>query len=296
MKLCSILTFLVFAATLTYASDTRTLNVNGLTRRYILHVPAAQAKQSMPLVIVLHGGGGNASSMERYSRFSVLADREDFLVAYPDGIDHHWNDGRQELSNSADDVSFISALIDDVARSFRVDTARVYATGISNGGMMSNRLACELSDRIAAVGLIASSGGAEIMRTCHPAKPVGYVLIAGTADPVVPFIGGAVRILGGRSRGEVIGADKTTQFWAKANGCGNDPQDRTLPDVAHDGTIVRVREYRGCTRPTLLYSIEGGGHTWPSARPYLPAAIVGRTSRQIDATEVLWDFFHSVKK
>jgi len=285
---------LMLLAPLVFASDVHTVNASGVTRQYILHVPANVGGAPAPLVIVLHGGGGNGSSMERYSRFDPVADREKFLVAYPDGLDRGWNDGRGEIGHSADDVAFIGALIDDVSRIAKVDAKRVYVTGISNGGMMSNRLACELSDRIAAAALVASSGGAVAMKTCRPARAVGYLIIAGTADPIVPYSGGTVRILGGRSRGEVVGAEATIRFWAKANHCSGEPTARALPQHSNDGTSVRVEEFSNCQMPTELYRVEGGGHTWPSSRPYLPKSIIGLTSTQIDATEVIWAFFSRI--
>jgi polyhydroxybutyrate depolymerase len=286
----------VCVAPLAFASDTHTLNVSGVTRQYILHVPTGVGTTPAPLVIVLHGGGGNGSSMERYSRFDGVADREKFLVAYPDGLDRGWNDGRGEIGHSSDDVAFIAALIDDVSRLAKVDRKRVYVTGISNGGMMSNRLACELSDRIAAVALVASSGGAVAMKTCRPAKPLGYLIIAGTADPIVPYSGGTVRILGGRSRGEVVGAEATIRFWAKANQCSDESTTRALPERTTDGTSVSVQEFANCEMPTKLYRVEGGGHTWPSGRQYLPKRIIGNTSTQIDATEVIWGFFSKIHR
>jgi len=297
MKLrASSLLILLFAATVTSASERHTVNVNGVAREYLLHVPPGLGEKPVPLFIVLHGGGGEGSSMERYARFDPLADREHFVVAYPDGLDRGWNDGRGEIKHAADDVGFISAMIDDIAHNSKIDLKRVYATGMSNGGMMSNRLACELSPRLAAVALVASSGGAAAMKTCRPAQPVGYLVIDGTADPIVPYAGGTVRIMRGPSRGEVIGAEATIQFWVKANGCGKELARRDLPNRANDGTSASVMDYAGCKMPTKLYKIEGGGHTWPSSHPYLPKAIVGATSHQIDATEVIWEFFRGIHR
>lgn len=172
------------------ASDSHTTNVNGVTRHYLLHVPPNMSRTAAPLVIALHGGGGNGRSMERYSRFDEVVDREKFLVAYPDGLDRGWNDGRGEIRHSADDVAFIAAVIDDVARVANVDAKRVYATGISNGGMMSNRIACELSERIAAVSLVASSGGTDAMQACPPSKllDISSSWAPGTLSSLTPAV------------------------------------------------------------------------------------------------------------
>lgn len=275
-----------------WADDSfNTIEVKGIRREYLLHVPPGYAKgHALPLVLVLHGGGGEPKGTARNTRMTELADREGFLVVYPAGMDRHWNDGRVEVGATADDVGFLSAVIDHVAARYDLDRNRVFATGISNGAFMSARLACELSDRVRAVGLVAGTISGALQATCRPKRPVAVVMLSGTEDPMVPYGGGSVR----GNRGKISGAEATAAFWAKANGCAAGTERREL--AVHDSsdpTRVTLAQYERCPAgaQVQLYIIRGGGHTWPGGRPYLPAIMVGKVSRQIDADEVMWKFF-----
>ncbi len=173
-----------------------TLESGGLPRTYLLHVPRRyDPAAAWPLVFALHGGGSQGRSMPGLTGLSRLADRRGFLVAYPDGVGRSWNDGREDPDVPAqrqrvDDVAFLTALLDDLTRRYRVDSARVYATGISNGGFMSQRLACEASTRIAAVAPVVATLGVELAARCRPARPVPVLMVNGADDPLVPFQGG----------------------------------------------------------------------------------------------------------
>lgn len=278
------------------ADSTNSISVSGVKREYLLHVPPGYAKgHPAALVLVLHGGDGEPGATARNTGMSQVADREGFLVVYPAGLDRHWNDGRVEVGATADDVSFLSAVIDDVAARYDVDRGRVFATGISNGGFMSTRLACELSERVRAVGVVAATISQALQATCRPKRPVAVVMFSGTDDPLVPYGGGSVR----GNRGKTLGAEATASFWARTNGCAAEPERSELPVTdTGDPTRVSLARYTGC-RPgaeVRLYTIHGGGHTWPGGRPYLPAFVVGKVSRQIDADRVMWEFFRAQTK
>ncbi len=272
----------------------------GRARTYIVHLPSATRDTPLPLVIVLHGGGGTGAGMQTLTRggWNALADREGFVVVYPDGIEKQWNDGRQlaqarAMRENVDDVGFLAALIDDLARTLNVDRRRVYATGISNGGMMSQRLACELSDQIAAIGVVAATMSENLCATCKPSRSISVLLMPGVNDPLVPYQGGEIG-LGKIKRGNGLSVADTVKFWAVHNQCADSPRGVPVPDKEpQDGTRVRQEIYAPCHAGSevILFAIEGGGHTWPSGQQYLPEAIVGKTSRDIDANQVLWDFF-----
>lgn len=271
----------------------------GLRRSYIVHVGVSCDREvPAPLVIVLHGGGGNGAGMVKLTNFNAVADREGFIVVYPDGIDRHWNDGRgvewyRAHTQDVDDVGFISALIDELSRKLNIDVRRVYATGISNGGMMSYRLGCELSDKIAAIAAVTASLAVNKVREWSPSRPMPVMIIAGTADPLVPWEGGDIRFRG-RTYGTLVSLPDTVRFWVEKNGCAARPAVRRLPDSApDDGTTVRREAYSGCRggAEVVLYMVEGGGHTWPGGLQYLPERIIGKTSREFDASEVIWQFF-----
>lgn len=270
------------------------IKVGDLTRTYLVHVPRTynQSKPA-PLVITLHGGGGAGGGMNRLTGMNALADREGFIVAYPDGIEHHWNDGRSTIKVKADDVAFIAALIERLAKDYNIDRRRVYATGISNGGFMTQRLACELSDKIAAIATVAATMPEELQPKCRPSRPVSVLVMDGAADPIVPYNGGEVSI---GERGKILSVDGAINFWREQDRCSAKPSVAQLPDVdPNDGTRVTRESYEGCKggSEVILYRIEGGGHTWAGGLQYLPERIIGKTSRDINASETIWNFLRN---
>lgn len=276
----------------------RTIAVGGVARDYLLFAPemrSVAADGGMPLVVALHGGNAVADMMSLYSRFNEIAAREQFAVAYPYGIGRWWNDGRHydgRGESSADDVAFMRALVADVGAQVKIDRARVFATGISNGGFMSFRLACEAADLFAAIAPVAATMPAELGARCRPARPVPVLLIHGTSDALVPYVGGHART-GSMLRGAIWSADRSIAFWAAHNGCPGTPATRVLPDLdPTDGSRVIESDFRGCTgAPAALLRVEGGGHTWPGGVQILPTAMLGSTNRDIDASEAIWRFF-----
>lgn len=274
----------------------------GRTRSYLLYVPQAyDPATAAPLVIGLHGGGGNGEKAEKLSGFSQQADRGGFLAVYPDAIEKNWNDGRgvnQYLSHRehVDDVGFISALIDAVGKDFSIDRTRVYVTGMSNGAIMAHRLACEAAQKFAAIAPVAGAMAANTAATCSPSKPISALVINGTADSLVPWDGGYVRWFGRKTFGAIRSVPETVGFWVAHNGCSPKPEINLEPDAdPEDGTRVLKREYGHCRGgvSVILYEVQGGGHTWPMGTKYLPAILIGKTSQDINASEVIWNFFRT---
>ncbi|HUM07003.1 MAG TPA: PHB depolymerase family esterase [Terriglobales bacterium] len=266
----------------------REINVDGTKRQYLLYVPAAAAKGNpMPLLLVFHGGGGHDYNMPRFTGFDDIADAHGFIVAYPDSVNRHWNDAR-ELS-TADDVGFIRALISDVERTYSVDAARIYATGISNGGFFSQRLACDLADRIAAVASVAATMPEPLVPICKPSRPVSVMFLQGTDDPLVHINGGAVA----KTHGRNISLADSVRFWTDHDATRKKPESSDLPHHDPNGTSVHRDVYSGGKQGTevIVYTIQGGGHTWPGGEQYLPAFLVGKVNHDIDASHVIWEFF-----
>lgn len=277
------------------ANDTGTITIDGRKRTYEVHVPKPyDASRAVPLVLVLHGRLGNGHGTAGLTHFDSVSDVHGFLVVYPDGLHRSWSDGREASPSEkegVDDVKFLSLLIDKLSHEYNIDPARVYATGISNGGFMTQRLACDLSDKIAAVGIVAATMGEDTANACHPSRPVPVRMIHGTKDPLVPIGGGALGKNG--SHGVVLSLEATALKWAKLDGCNPKPAEANLPDTADDGTSVRESVFSGCKAKAevLVDVVENGGHTWPGGKQYLPAAIIGKTTRNLDASEALWEFF-----
>lgn len=277
----------------------RTVAVDETTRNYLVFYPDRPAPAGgLPLVVVLHGGATVADMILHYSRFNDVAARENFAVAYPYGVNRWWNDGRLiggRGETDADDVGFIRALVADVNANVRpLDRGRVFATGISNGGFMSLRLACEAADLFAAVAAVSASMPVELGARCRPAKTVAVLTINGTGDSLVPFVGGYARTAQAL-RGAIWSTDRTVAFWSRHNRCQDPPVVRVLPDRdPTDGSYVIESEFRGCAgAPVKLLRVEGGGHTWPGAVQAIPSNMIGTTNRDIDATETIWGFFRS---
>jgi polyhydroxybutyrate depolymerase len=244
--------------------------------------------------VVLHGGGGRkdlVSAIRTLTRFDAKADREGALVLYPEAVDNYWNDGRglsryRSQAENVDDAGFIAALIGHVAQSTPIDRRRVYVTGASNGAMMAYRLACTQPDRFAAIAAVAGNLPARL--ECAPTRPTPVLIINGTADPLMPWKGGEVRA-GAQRLGQVLSAPATADRWAAINRC-----DRPT-EVPRDGTRVFRRDFGRCAAGSavVVYRVEGGGHTWPGGPQQTAPALVGRTSRDLNATDVIWDFFSS---
>ncbi|HET9988646.1 MAG TPA: PHB depolymerase family esterase [Kofleriaceae bacterium] len=263
------------------------LPVAGSARHYDVFAPPG-LPAGRPLVIVLHGNGGTGQKIRKLTHFDKLATRESFVVAYPDAIDHHWNDGRPEIASASDDIGFIATLIEELSARYAIDRARVYVTGISNGGIMSYRLACELGDRIAAIAPVA--GQLADVPPCALKAPVSVLAINGTADPIMPFDGGEVA----RHRGHVHSALDSTAYFARREGCSVARTSEALPDLdPGDDTRSERTRYTECPRGIAveLITVENGGHTWPGGAQYLPRSAIGATARDFDGTEVIWAFF-----
>jgi polyhydroxybutyrate depolymerase len=270
------------------------IQVDGRTRTYFVHTPPAyDAKTPLPMVIVIHGGGGNAESAEKMSRMSLQADQKNFLVAYPNGTgrfeDHllTWNTGNccaYALKNNVDDVAFFRALIAKLERDYSVDPNRLFVTGMSNGGMMTYLAACNLADKIAAIAPVAGAQNFD----CHPSQPVSVIAFHGTADENVPFNGGSgSKSIGGPRDDRPV--SYAINFWTKQDGCAAAPQH------TESGTL-RTDLYAPCQSGTAveLNAIEGQGHAWPGGDRGL--RILDQPDQTISATNLMWAFFEQHPK
>jgi polyhydroxybutyrate depolymerase len=282
-------------------TDNISITVTGRVRTAQLMVPAHRTTATLPLVIVLHGGGGSGSTMAGYTGFADVAASNGFAVAFPDGIDGNWNDGRGDNVSTAakeniDDVAFIRALIDNSMSRGGIDRGRVFVTGMSNGAMMSIRLACEATNLFAGVAAVAGTGPVGFEQQCRPSTSMPIMQIHGTDDPLAPYNGGVISAFG-QSRGKVIGVDALADFFVTSNGCDRTPAIGSLPDNDRgDGSTIATRTWTSCRAdvPVVFWKIDGGGHTWPSERKSLPRRLVGSTNRDVDATVEIWKFFASL--
>jgi len=265
----------------------------GVERTYVIHRPPGAPAGPRPMVVSLHGRLGQGKGQERLTGMDAVADREGFLLVYPDGIDRSWADARAVTPASqkkVDDVGFLTALIRQLVDQEHADPKRVFVAGTSNGAEMAHTLACRAPELIAAIAPVVGNLPAAL-EACEIKGHVSVAMFLGTEDPLMPYGGGSVKSDVG---GAVLSADASLQAWGKSNGCQAAASDTSLPDVdPADGTRVVRRSLTGCPAGTevRLYRVEGGGHTWPGGWQYLPERVVGRTSRDLNASEEIWRFF-----
>jgi len=265
-----------------------TFRSGGMDRTYMLHVPPGDP---VGLVLNLHGAGGTGNGQQNLTNFDTVADAHNLLVAYPDGYDKSWADGRGASPadrRHVDDVGFLVGLVGKLQHDYGIAAGHVFAAGMSNGGFMSNRLACERADVFAAIASVAGTLGAGMV--CNPSRPVSVWEAHGTSDPLVHFNGGDVHGRGGLSRS--ISAVSMVNKWRTADGCQGDPSADALPSVG-DGTVVHRFDSAACAASTevVFYQIDNGGHTWPGGKQYLPKPVIGSTTRAFDASELIAQFF-----
>lgn len=269
------------------ASNGTLVTHDGLSRTYRLFVPSSyDASTELPLLLVFHGGFGSGEQVSRQTGFDEIAEREGFIAVYPDGVTSEsrevvptWNAGDccgYAMLSKVDDVAFVDELLDSMETEFSIDSSRIYATGMSNGGMLSYRLACELADRIAAVAPVA---GSIALGECRPGRPIPLIIFHGTADESVPYEGGPLK----RTGSMVPAAPDLAATWAAMNGCTSEP---IVTEV--DG--YTETRYEGCVddATVTLLSIDGFPHAWPGSDH---GAIHSGADSPLDASEMIWSFF-----
>ncbi len=276
------------------------ISVDGTKRTYLLHVPASyDANTPVPLVIALHPFAVAGNYMRSLTGFDAIADAEGFIVVYPDGKRRLWNaDPTPQssvgvLGEPADDVAFISALIDKLLASHAIDSKRVYIAGASNGALMTHRLACELTGKLAAVAAVMTTLPIGWNDVETPSEPLPILMIQGIDDPFFPWDGGTVQ-QGPFISSQYLSMPNTVDFWVQNNGSLQPPVADQLPDAAPDDGTTASREVYAAGpngAEVVLISIAGGGHTWPGGDVNFPESLVGKTCFDIEASQVIWDFF-----
>lgn len=270
----------------------------GITRTGQLYIPSVyDASKATPLVIAYHGGFALGENQEKLTHMSQIADKENFVILYPDGVSRHWNDGRTKEggarldTGTVDDVQFTKDMISVVSKRLNIDAKRIYATGISNGGMMAYRVGCELTSTFAAIAPVSSGLPKEYVGKCQPQGTIPLLMMQGTADPLIPFDGGQIQ----GDRGETLPTRETLAWWINTNRASTTPQTSQLPDADPNDDTTITREYYApldaSGAPVDFYIINGGGHTWAGGNQYANERLIGKTSRDIDASQLIWDFF-----
>jgi polyhydroxybutyrate depolymerase len=286
---------------LTAGDHTRHVRVDGIDRKYLVHLPRHyDPGRPWPVVLAFHGFGSSAHHMVKFCHLNDKADQAGFIVVYPEGTGKTrrtlaWNAGDccgDPQTDNTDDVGFVRVVLDNLAKIASLDAKRVYATGMSNGAMMAYFLAAKLSDRIAAIAAVSGPMGT---CNCRAERSVPIMHFHGIDDKFAPFEGG----VGERSitKMNFISVKVTIDFWVHANNCELTPVVTELPAFVDDGTRV-IRKVWGNgsdDSEVILFEIAGGGHTWPGAKPML--FCVEHTTQNISANDEIWRFFqrHALK-
>jgi polyhydroxybutyrate depolymerase len=273
-------------------SNEGSILVHGQPRTFIVYSPDDRAGvASLPIFIVLHGGLGNGRYAANQTGLMNYVDREKFIAVFPDGKDTHWNDGRSTTASGPDDVLFLRELIASVVQKSAGDPNRVFIAGISNGGMMAQRMACDASNAVTAIGAVAANMPADLVNHCQPSRAVPVVLFNGTSDRIMPWSGGSIatsRVFN-TPGGKVLSTMDTFDFWSRLDGCST----KTVETVP--STHVERQTSKGCRSGSevTLYAIQDGGHGWPGRVSQSPfeRAIAGYVTTEINATVILIQFF-----
>ena len=286
-----------YSATCSQTTINDSIFHQGDYRYYTTYTPSGfNVSVELPVVFVLHGGGGDMSGAMAFD-FQNIADTANFIIVFPQGKKapgpgYGWADGRGSPMDTMgiNDVDFFDVLIDTLKTGYNINLSRVYFTGMSNGGFMTQRLACELTDHIAAVSSVASTIDTSIVSSCLPSKAIPVMLISGTLDPIVPYAGGDM----GSNHGYIISADSIVNYWRGINNCTTQIDSFAFPNVnASDSSnvISYTNEVCDCNTQVKFLKVIGGGHTWPGyPQPFLEWYL-GKVNKDIDAEVEIWRFF-----
>lgn len=275
--------FLFSAYAVSQQTITKLLNHDGLEREYILYVPNSYDETvDVPLLFNFHGYTSNATEQMVYADFRSIADSEGFIIVHPEGAlfngQTHWNVGGWTLGSDVDDIGFTEKMIEEISSEYNIDAKRIYATGMSNGGFMSFLLACQLSDKIAAIASVTGSMTPSTFNNCDPNHPIPVLYIHGNVDSVVPY-GGAIW---------TKKVEDVLSYWQQVNECDSDPVFEGLPDTnAFDGsTVEKISYLNGKVGAEVIhFKVLGGDHTWPGTIFNTPG-----TNQDINASKEIWKF------
>lgn len=298
VKALSCLLVMLLGPSLTaQALERHTLTVEGHERTFWFQ-PASQP--GAPLIIGLHGGGGNGRQFAKFTSLAPAAKAKGFAIVFPDGLDKQWVDGRvgAKLPTGYSDVRFIEEMIRSLGKSEGIDTNAIYLTGISNGGFMSIHLGWKLGPKVKAIAPLTCGVPRNLYDQYLLTPGASFLLINGTEDPLVPFRGGPITLFGKQERGEVVSTDSTYRKMEESLFCSQEAVKTSLPDNDPSDGCTAARYALRCPGTTRceLVVVTGGGHTWPGAKQYLPVKVVGRVCRDFNATRMIAEFFSDVQK
>ena len=268
----------------------------GQPRTFLVHVPA-NVTSNPGAVLVFHGGSiGSAAQLQGNIGLDALADRDGFITIYPETSGKNWTDGRIATQGGANDVQFTRDIVAYLQKTYGVSPAKIFATGLSNGGIFDYKLACDAPGLVRAMAPVAANMAEQQKADCHPSKGTPLMMFMGTADPLMPYEGGYPKLASmiekfkGPLTDQMVSSADTAAFWANLNGCGGSTR-TNLPDTVSDGTTVTETQFASCNRgDVVLFSINEGGHAWPGTGKS-GGKMTGKNTNDISANEEMVAFF-----
>lgn len=293
------------------------VEINDHLRTFVVHLPQGyDSQQRYPVVILLHGLDQDAAEMARLTHFNEFADGNGIIAVYPNAMHGRWNLGggeprpnrrdpyrrpggsgsapsqrpeqsdRREGAPRNPDMRMLHRVLDKLSTRYSVDTRRIYAIGLGEGGFMAIRMGCNMADRIAAIAVVGAA--MPRMLNCVPSRPISALLMNGTDDPIVPYDGGRYK----DGMLHLLSAEDSAKQWARLNRCSEKPTESKLPALQEGGKDTKVFLFNDCQEgaQVALYGVKGGGHTWPGGEQYLSEKEVGKTSNALNANETIWSF------
>ncbi|HEY5369441.1 MAG TPA: PHB depolymerase family esterase [Hanamia sp.] len=296
--------YLIFISAQTQ-NTSRTITVDGLQRDYIIHLPPSfNALKQLPLIFALHGGGGTAESAVRFYDLESLADKNNFIIVYPDAVKKAWSipgmaSRVKGLDTTVNDLHFMNTLLDTMIANYKADPTKVFCTGISRGAMFSYYLADAMNSRITAIAAVCGGISNTQAQTYFLKTPLPVLIINGTGDPLVKYDGG-YGTLNKRNKGnedaDMLPTGDLVKKIVSLDHCNAVPQTLSLPNTdPYDGCTETEYIYDGDNVKVDFIKIENGGHTWAGGTQYLPKFLIGRLCKDFSASQKIFDFFMSVK-
>jgi polyhydroxybutyrate depolymerase len=307
-----------------------TLDVDGVTRSFTVHLPNGYDKaKKYPVVMMLHGFDQDGDDIERIAHFNQFADANGIVAVYPNGLGRKWDlgvapaqqnpgfqhhrgfgggggmggppygggggrhggggQGRRDEPVRANDLAYFDAMLDKVEAEYSTDASRIYATGLGGGATMDYRLACMMSERIAAIAPVGATFPESMAKNCGPSHPIAVLMIEGTADPISNYKGASHPKAPAVAS---LSAEDSAKTWSKLDTCSDKAKQSSIAAKTSGGMETKVDDYADCQQgaEVELYSVVGGGNTWPGGEQYLSEKQVGKTSADFDADEVIWKF------
>ena len=291
---------LFFQCSLGFAEQSQfTLVHDGSTRSYEVFKPSSYTEDTpAPVLIALHGRNSSGQRMADLTRFNLRAEVHGFIAVYPDGLDRQWNylHGAHPQAGAPNDSEFLLKIKQDLRTRLNIDAARVYVVGISNGGFMTQRLACYAPNEFAGFASVAAGGFAEMPSVCQNGAPINLLIMHGTADSKVPWRGIGIQDSQGNKQLITLSIANTMKYWTTHNRCGPGIDHKEITPAGNStGTKVKIFTSSNCadSASVVLYAIIGGGHNWPGVANFIPPDIAGLVNLDIHASDVVWEFFRT---